>query len=151
MAVEIEYKFLVKEKIWDEIKKPEPIEIMQGYISRSEDKVVRVRIKGKKGFLTIKGSTNGITRTEYEYEIPLLDAQEMLDHMTDKYIQKHRYEIVEDGNTWEVDVFHGNLEGLILAELEVESEDAKFNKPSWIGMDVSNDHKYYNAVLIDRC
>lgn len=151
MAQEIEYKFLVKEDLWDTIDKPEPIEIKQGYLSRSEDLTVRVRTKGDKGFITVKGRTTGITRSEFEYEIPLLDAEEMLDNYVHKYIDKHRYEIKHDGNIWEVDVFHGNLKGLILAELEVESENQKFTKPEWIGMDVSEDHNFYNAVLIDRC
>lgn len=151
MAQEIEYKFLVEEDLWDTIDKPEPIEIKQGYLSRSEDLTVRVRTKGDKGFITVKGRTTGITRSEFEYEIPLLDAEEMLDNYVHKYIDKHRYEIKHDGNIWEVDVFHGNLKGLILAELEVESENQKFTKPEWIGMDVSEDHNFYNAVLIDRC
>ncbi len=148
---EIEYKFLVDRVIWEKAEKPKPELIVQGYISKSEDSTVRVRIKGERGYLTIKGKTTGITRTEFEYEIPVSDAEAMIDLFTEKHIRKHRYEVMVDGKTWEVDEFHGKLEGLILAELEVESEDETFTKPNWVTQDVSTDPNYYNAVLIDRC
>lgn len=148
---EIEYKFLVDHEAWLEVEKPEPTLIVQGYISKSEHAVVRVRIKGDKGYLTIKGNTIGITRSEFEYEIPLNEAEAMIELFTEKYIKKHRYEVVVDGKTWEVDEFHGNLEGLVLAELEVESEDEAFTQPNWTTEDVSTDPNYFNAVLIDRC
>ena len=125
--------------------------LVQGFISKSEEVVVRVRIKGTKGFLTIKGKTVGITRKEFEYEIPLEDAQDLIKEFTDKHIRKYRYEIRVNDHTWEVDVFEGNLKGLILAELEVNSRDEIFVKPSWATQDVSTDPNYYNAVLIDRC
>ncbi len=148
---EIEYKFLVDRAIWEKAEKPTPELIVQGYISKSEDSTVRVRIKGERGYLTIKGKTTGITRTEFEYEIPVYDAEAMIDLFTEKHIRKHRYEVMVDGKSWEVDEFHGKLEGLILAELEVESEDETFTKPNWVTQDVSTDPNYYNAVLIDRC
>ena len=148
---EIEYKFLVDAEGWSKLEKPEPTLIVQGYISKSVDSTVRVRIKGDQGFLTIKGKTEGITRSEFEYEIPLEEAETMIELFTDKHIRKHRYEVIVDGKTWEVDEFHGPLEGLILAELEVESEEETFEKPDWVTEDVSTDSDYFNAVLIDRC
>ena len=148
---EIEYKYLVNEAAWAMVENPEPELIVQGFISKSKECVVRIRIKGSKGFLTIKGKTVGITRQEFEYEIPLTDAESMLEGFIDKSIRKHRYEIVVAGKTWEVDEFHGPLEGLILAELEVNSEEEKFELPNWVTEDVSTDPSYYNAVLIDKC
>ncbi len=148
---EIEYKFLVDHQLWSAIEKPEPTLIVQGYISKSVDSTVRIRIKGKQGFLTIKGKTVGITRSEFEYEIPVENAEAMIALFTDKHIRKYRYEVMHSGKMWEVDEFHGALEGLILAELEVESEDEEFERPNWITEDVSTDPNYFNAVLIDRC
>lgn len=148
---EIEYKFLVDRTLWEAAPKPAPDLIVQGYISKSKESTVRVRIKGERGYLTIKGKTTGIQRTEFEYEIPLSDAEAMIELFTEKHIRKHRYEVIVDGKTWEVDEFHGKLEGLILAELEVESEDETFTRPNWVTQDVSTDPNYYNAVLIDRC
>ena len=148
---EIEHKFLVDKDQWAMVKKPAPTLIVQGFISKSQESVVRVRIKGNKGFLTLKGKSEGISRQEFEYEIPLIEAEEILSKFTQKQIRKYRYEIIIDGKTWEVDEFHGVLEGLILAELEVESENEQFTKPAWVTKDVSTDPAYYNAVLIDRC
>lgn len=148
---EIEYKFLVDENQWNALDKPEPTLIVQGFLSKTKECVVRVRIKGAKGFLTIKGKSEGISRTEFEYEIPVNEAEEMLELFTEKSIRKYRYEINVDGHMWEVDEFKGKLDGLILAELEVSSEDEVFSRPSWITEDVSTDPNYYNAVLIDRC
>ena len=147
---EIEYKFLVDQEIWAKVEKPVPTLIVQGYISKSVDSTVRVRIKGDSGFLTIKGKTEGIRRSEFEYEIPVGDAEAMIDLFTEKHIRKFRYEVIVGGKTWEIDEFHGPLDGLILAELEVESEDEKFEKPIWATEDVSRDPSYFNAVLIDR-
>lgn len=151
MGKEIEYKFLVDKAQWDLIDKPEPELIVQGFLSKDENLVVRVRIKGTRGYLTIKGKSNGISRTEFEYEIPVSDAKEILKEFTEKYIQKYRYEIQNGDNTWEVDVFEGNLEGLILAELEVASLDEEFDRPIWVTEDVSTNSEYFNAVLIEKC
>lgn len=151
MGQEIEYKYLVDHVKWAKLEKPEPTLIMQGYISKSPLAVVRVRIKGESGFLTIKGKSEGIERSEFEYEIPLKDAHELINSFTEKQIRKLRYEINHNGNLWEVDVFEGKLDGLILAELEVESIDQTFDTPSWVTKDVSTDPDYFNAVLIDRC
>jgi CYTH domain-containing protein len=148
---EIEYKYLVDAEQWKLLDKPAPELIVQGFISKSVESTVRVRIKGDKAYLTIKGKTVGITRQEFEYEIPVNEAEELLSAFTPKQIRKHRYEIQYAGHTWEVDEFHGPLEGLILAELEVGSEDEKFELPNWVTEDVSTNPDYYNAVLIDKC
>lgn len=148
---EIEYKFLVDHAEWSQVTKPKGELIVQGFLHKSESCVVRIRIKGEKGYLTIKGATQGITRREFEYEIPLSDAEEIISSLVDKHIRKIRYEIPFDNRIWEVDEFEGPLEGLILAELEVKSENETFEKPSWATTDVSRDPNYYNAVLIDKC
>lgn len=148
---EIERKYLVDKTLWKSIEKGSPKTIKQGYLSKSIESTVRVRIKGTKGYLTIKGKTEGISRDEYEYEIPLDEAQEMLKKFCPKFIDKDRYEINIKGHVWEVDVFAGNLEGLILAEIELQDESESFHLPDWVTEDVSEDANYYNAVLIEKC
>jgi len=148
---EIEYKFLIDEAAWNALEKPEPEAIVQGYIARTDQATVRVRTKGSKAYVTLKSKTIGRTRSEFEYEIPVADALEMLDILTEKSLRKLRYNILHNGRNWEVDVFQGALEGLIVAELEVESEDESFDLPDWVTVDVSDDPQYYNSVLIERC
>jgi CYTH domain-containing protein len=149
--MEIERKFLVDKLEWEKVTKPVPKKIVQAYILNSPEKTVRVRIKGFKGYLTIKGATNGISRSEFEYEIPLAEAQEMIDLFAVKTIEKMRYEIQVGNHLWEIDEFHGKLEGLLIAEIELTSEDETFMKPDWATEDVSNDINYFNAKLIERC
>ncbi len=146
---EIEYKYIVDKKKWELIEKPKPSLIVQGFLAKSKNITIRIRIKNDKAFLTIKGKTVGITRTEFEYEIPLSDARQMLSEFTERQIRKKRYLISHQGKEWEVDVFEGHLSGLILAELEVESENEKFALPDWVTKNVSEDERYYNSVLID--
>lgn len=148
---EIEYKFLINHEAWNALEKPEPEAIVQGYIARTAQATVRVRTKGTKAYVTLKSKTVGRTRSEFEYEIPVADALEMLDLLTEKSLRKLRYNIPHKGRIWEVDVFQGTLEGLIVAELEVESEEASFEWPEWVMEDVSDDPQYYNSVLIERC
>lgn len=147
MPSEIERKFLVTS---DEYKKSTPgIFIRQGFISNTLGRVVRVRIYGEEAYLTVKGIQKGITRSEFEYKIPIADAKEMLEKICLKpTIEKHRYRIEYEGMTWEVDEFHGDNEGLLLAEIELESEDQPFVKPSWVGDEVTDDSRYYNVNLI---
>jgi CYTH domain-containing protein len=146
---EIERKFLVNERIHDVLTTLEPKTIRQGYILDAEDgRTVRVRTKGTKGFLTIKGASEGISRSEFEYEIPVDDAVTLLDDFCPLTLEKERYAVEVGGKTWDVDVFHGKLEGLILAEIELKSEDEAFEKPEWIGKEVSDDVRYYNVQLI---
>jgi adenylate cyclase len=148
---EIEYKYLVDKVKWNAVNKPKGELIVQGFLHNTKACVVRIRIKGSKGFLTIKGETKGITRKEFEYEIPVNEAQEIVDSFISKSIRKIRYEIPFGTHTWEVDVFEGALDGLIIAELEVTSEAEKFETPDWVTEDVSHDPSYYNAVLIEKC
>lgn len=148
--MEIERKFLVKEQLWEAIEKPSPSRIVQAYIVNSAEKTVRIRIKGTKGYLTIKGPTQGISRSEFEYEIPLKDADELISTFAEKVIEKFRYEISFKNHLWEVDIFTGKLEGLYLAEIELSSEEEHFELPEWVGEEVSTDPNYYNSNLINK-
>ncbi|MDR7371624.1 CYTH domain-containing protein [Flavobacterium aquidurense] len=146
--VEIERKFLVKSNDFKEqafAKNP----IAQGYLSSLPERTVRVRIKGKKGFLTIKGigHQGGMTRFEWENEIPLDEAQELLKLCEKGKIEKTRYEVKIANHVFEVDEFYGENEGLVMAEVELESESESFEKPDWLGEEVTNDERYYNAYL----
>ena len=146
--IEIERKFLVKGDFMPFVTKK--VKIVQAYICSTKEKTVRVRIKGEKAYITIKGPSNdnGFSRAEFEYEIPVADATEML-KLCDRFIEKVRHYVVYEGHTFEVDVFHGMDEGLILAELELESEDEDFSKPDWIGEEVTGDIRYYNAYMAE--
>jgi CYTH domain-containing protein len=147
MAHEIERKFLITGEAWRELAKGTAYR--QGYLSTVKERTVRVRTIDDKGFLTIKGITVGATRAEYEYEIPAGDANEMLDDLCEQpIIEKKRYKVPLDGFIWEIDEFGGVNEGLIVAEIELESEDQEFNKPDWIGDEVSGDPRYFNSNLI---
>lgn len=149
MANETERKFLVLPTIREILSGVSPKRICQGYIMDAPDgRTVRVRTKGDKGFLTIKGPSNGITRTEFEYEIPQADAEALLTGFCPKSLLKDRYELTYAGKLWEVDVFHGHLEGLIVAEIELQDADETFALPDWIGKEVSDDDRYYNVQLI---
>ena len=147
MAQESERKFMITGEAWGELAKGTAYR--QGYLSTVKERTVRVRTIDDKGFLTIKGITVGATRAEYEYEIPAGDANEMLDDLCEQpIIEKKRYKVPLDGFIWEIDEFGGVNEGLIVAEIELESEDQKFNKPDWIGDEVSGDPRYFNSNLI---
>ena len=146
--VEIERKFLVKSSDFKEQAFAQN-QIAQGYLSSLPERTVRVRIKGKKGFLTIKGIGHhgGMTRFEWENEIPLDEAQELLKLCEKGKIDKTRYEIKSGKHVFEVDEFYGENEGLVMAEIELESETDTFEKPDWLGEEVTNDERYYNAYL----
>lgn len=147
MALEIERKFLLKNDNWKAIA-PEGISIKQGYLNTEKERTVRVRTYGDQGVLTIKGKNNNLTRKEFEYTIPLSDALQMLEIAEKPIIEKMRYLVTFEGHTWEIDVFEGVNKGLIVAEIELESETEKFSLPSWIDEEVSSDPRYYNASLI---
>ncbi|SDE33243.1 CYTH domain-containing protein [Pedobacter soli] len=147
MGKEIERKFLINQQKWDSLIKPAGKQFRQGYLLTDKDKTVRVRATETKGFLTIKGQTVGASRLEYEYEIPLSEAVELLDHFSQSELSKTRYEIVFEGKIWEVDVFSGRNEGLIVAEIELESETETFSLPDWISHEVTEEEKYYNSNL----
>lgn len=150
MALEIERKFLVDKALWNEITKPEPKEIRQGYIFSNPQKAVRVRIANDKAFLTIKGSISETTRLEYEYEIPVNDAMQLLDELSESEVAKKRYEIELDGKVWEIDVFEKLNQGLIVAEIELMSEEEEFAKPIWVREEVTKDKRYLNSNLAEH-
>lgn len=147
MAKEIERKFLVSGEFRQD--SPESYRIMQGYICSDPDRTVRVRVRGDKGFLTIKGrgSEDGLSRYEWEKEIPVTEAAELMALCGAGVIDKTRYLVPFGKHTYEVDVFHGANEGLVLAEIELSDEQEAFEKPSWLGEEVTGDVRYYNSML----
>ena len=147
MGVEIERKFLLQGDAWRGLG--QAVLLRQGYLSSARERVVRVRIEGEQAMLTIKGANVGATRGEWEYPIPLADAAELLDGLCEQpLIEKVRHRIEHAGMVWEVDEFLGANAGLVVAEIELASEDQPFEKPEWIGVEVSGDARYYNANLI---
>lgn len=147
MGIEIERKFLVHHDKWALIQKPKGMVIRQGYMHKEPDKTIRVRVKDQESFITIKGKSEGMSRSEYEYAIPLADGNEMLDAFCDAIIDKVRYNITYAGKLWEVDVFTGDNAGLIVAEIELRSEDETFELPDWIDREVTRDKRYFNSNL----
>jgi len=149
MGKEIERKFLVKNDSYR--KFAEGKHYHQGYLNSQKERVVRVRTIGNDGFVTIKGITVGAVRLEYEYLIPLQDARELLGELCEKpTIEKHRYKVPYKGFTWEIDEFHGENEGLVVAEVELENEDQEFELPEFIGDEVTGDPRYFNSNLIQN-
>jgi adenylate cyclase len=147
MGKEIERKFLVRSEAWRSLAKG--TSYRQGYLNSAKERTVRIRTIGDKAFLTIKGLTVGATRSEYEYEIPLADCNAMLDALAEKpIIEKKRYKVPREGLTWEIDEFFGENDGLIVAEVELKSETQIFEKPEWVGEEVTADPRYFNSNLI---
>ena len=150
MGMEIERKYLVKEisgKLpWQE-STVRPSVLRQGYLHNSKSTVVRVRIADDTGFLTIKGGVSHLIRKEFEYRIPLTDAEEMLQLCPTPPIEKRRYRMDYRGFTWEIDVFSGANEGLVVAEIELNTPDQSFEKPPWLGREVTHDTRYFNSNL----
>ena len=146
--IEIERKFLVTNQ--DFITQSNAsFRIVQGYLNSNPERTVRVRIKGDKGFITIKGKGNesGLTRFEWEKEIAVSDAEALLQLCEKGVIDKTRYNVQFENHLFEVDVFFGENEGLIVAEIELQSENETFSKPDWLGKEVTSEEKYYNAYL----
>jgi len=149
VALEIERKFVIDQAAW--VPQGSGVRFRQGYLSSKKERVVRVRIEGQSAKLTIKGATIGVTRSEFEYSIPLEDAAILLDRLCEQpLIDKHRHTEVHFGKTWEIDVFHGPNEGLVLAELELATEDEKFQRPAWVLAEVSGDPRYFNSNLVQN-
>lgn len=149
MSVEIERKFRVVSDAW----RPGAtgVSVRQGYLTASRDLTVRVRIAGPLATLTIKGPTAGITRAEFEYPIPVEDAAQLLaDHCGGRIVKKTRYRVAHEGRVWEVDEFEGANAGLVLAEIELESEDDSFATPEWVGAELSGDPRFNNSALAER-
>jgi adenylate cyclase len=148
MGVEIERKFLVVNDDWKPFVESES-QLKQGYLTTQSALTIRVRIAGGRAWLTIKGGTKGIRRSEYEYPIPLRDASEMFDQLvTGAVIDKTRYRVRCGEHVWDLDIFHGDNRGLALAEIELQSETEDFRVPDWAGEEVSGDSRYFNANLI---
>lgn len=148
MAEEIERKFLVTGDAWRE--QASPHRIAQGYLCRDPDRVVRVRLRDENAFMTIKGRAQGIRRSEIEFPIPREDAELLLAMCLPTVIEKTRHEVEWAGHTWEVDEFHSSNAGLIVAEIELPSEDAEVELPPWVGTEVSHDHRYANSHLSEH-
>jgi adenylate cyclase len=147
MAVEIERKFLVDKQKWSEADKGKGYLFRQGYILTDPAKTIRIRVTDDTGFITIKGKSVGASRPEYEYPIPKRDAQELLDNFCQSDISKLRYIVKYSDNKWEIDEFLGENEGLIVAEIELTSEQESFDVPDWIDREVTGEEKYYNSKL----
>lgn len=147
MAIEIERKFLVSGEFRDIAVSSD--NIIQGYLNIEKERVVRVRVRGNKGYLTVKGPTNGVSRFEWEKEIPEEDARALL-KLCRAIVDKTRYTVEYAGHVFEVDEFHGDNEGLVVAEIELTSEDEAFERPEWLGEEVSGDKRYYNSSLLSN-
>lgn len=149
MGVEIERKFLPANDGWR--GQGTPTRMRQGYLVADPVRTVRVRIEGERAVITIKGQSTGATRGEWEYEIPVPDATELLDGLCEQpQVEKIRHRIEHAGHTWEVDEFLGENAGLVVAEIELDAEDETFALPPWIGREVTGDKRYYNSSLIRR-
>jgi adenylate cyclase len=147
MAHEIERKFLVKNDDWRKLATGE--RFRQGYLSTTPERTVRVRVVGDQGSLTIKGITKGVSRVEYEYPIPFSDAEHMLNELCERpLIEKLRHKIEIDNLVWEIDEYEGENYGLVIAEVELDHEEQDFHLPDWIGQEVSDDARYFNANLV---
>jgi adenylate cyclase len=144
---EIERKFLVRNDRWRAGARGEMLR--QGYLAADLERTVRVRVVGERAYLTVKGRNRGIERSEFEYEIPVLDAEQMLDQLCQRpLLEKTRFRVEHAGRVWEVDEFRGENLGLLVAEIELESVDETVQLPDWVGQEVSGDPRYYNANLI---
>ncbi|MCF8369067.1 MAG: CYTH domain-containing protein [Bacteroidales bacterium] len=149
MAIEIERKFLVKNHSFKKLAKG--VLYQQGFLSINKERIVRIRLVGNLAWITIKGLSHGAMRKEFEYSIPVHDAKIILEEMCQKpIISKYRYEIKFEGSIWEVDEFMNENDGLVIAEIELQHEDDDFEKPDWIGNEVTGEEKYYNSNLINN-
>ena len=146
MATEIEHKYLVKNDSFKE-RTSQVIHIRQGYLSREKSRTVRVRVTDDRAFITIKGNGNGAARPEFEYEIPHQDGEQLLTMCLDHVIDKTRHIVIDHGNKWEVDVYHGRLQGLITAELELPDENYTYPLPDFLGENVTDEPRFSNAAL----
>ena len=147
MGIEIERKFLVTGAAW---RQEVGVRFSQGYLNRDKERTVRVRLAGEKAFLTVKGISVGASRAEFEYEIPTADAEQLIKLSDGPVIEKIRRVIQLDGATWEVDEFLGENAGLVVAEIELQSEDQAFVRPEWLGEEVTHDSRYFNSSLATK-
>ncbi len=149
MGQEIERKFLVIINKWNQVLKPKEEEYRQGYLVSTPEKTIRVRITPQTAYLTIKGKSVGISRPEFEYEIPISEATDLLEQFSISELRKVRYKVKHNNHLWEVDEFLGRQEGLVLAEIELTDEREEFSMPDWVGQEVSGDRRYYNSHLAE--
>lgn len=149
MGKEIERKYLIKNEDWKAHIESQ-YRIQQGYLNSTPERVVRIRLRDQTGIITIKGKTQGITRAEYEYEIPYEDALELLKLCETPPLVKTRFIVKVAGKQWEIDIFEGDNKGLSVAEIELRTEEEAFEKPTWLGQEVTHDKKYLNACLIQH-
>jgi adenylate cyclase len=150
MATETERKFLLRNDSW-RADADAGAAIMQGYLANTHDCTVRVRVQGDSAWLTVKGPSETISRAEFEYPVPVADATEMLDSLAARpFIEKLRYRVVVAEHCWEIDVFGGDNLGLVVAEIELTSAEETFVRPDWVGREVSDDARYFNAALVKR-
>lgn len=147
MPKEIERKYLLKNNDW-KTEVDAGLVLKQGYLNTDPERTVRIRLAGDQGFLTIKSKNIGITRSEFEYEIPYPDTLELLKLCAPPLIEKTRYKVTQDDLTWEIDIFSGENEGLAIAEVELTDETQTVHPPSWLGKEVSADPRYYNSNLV---
>lgn len=147
MGEEIERKFLVSGEPWRETA--EGTRYRQGFLSTEPERTVRVRVAGPRGTITVKGKNIGARRAEFEYEIPVADAERMLDTLCKRpLIEKVRYTLAIGPHTWEIDVFEGDNAALVVAEIELSREDEAFERPDWVGNEVTDDPRYFNSNLV---
>jgi adenylate cyclase len=150
MGIEIERKFLVKNNNWRNQVLP-GVKFLQGYFATNKHCSIRIRIEGDQAAINIKSATIDITRSEYNYPVPVSDAREMLQNLCEKpLIEKTRYHLNHDGYDWEIDEFSGENQGLIVAEIELDNIKTTFPKPDWLGKEVSDDPRYYNVCLVSH-
>ena len=148
MGIEIERKFLVIGEDWKQGLSAQLLS--QGYLNRDKQRTVRVRIAGDEAWLTIKGVSQGATRAEFEYAIPLDDAQQLMALCDGPRVEKYRWRVPLGALVWEVDEFLGDNAGLVVAEVELSSEEQAFDKPAWVGAEVTHDPRYFNSSLASR-
>jgi len=149
MPTEIERKFLLSNDEWRKVEGVRSAPFRQGYLSLQPGRTVRVRIAGEQAYITIKGERTGLARAEFEYAIPIADANYMLDHLCEHpLIEKTRHFVPHNGRTWEIDVFSGDNAGLIIAEIEFDDPNQTITLPHWVGTEVTDDIRYYNSHLV---
>lgn len=150
MALEIEHKYLVKPDAWAKVSPRKSVALQQAYLLTDPEKTIRVRTMNDSAYLTIKGKSEGASRLEYEYGIPLSDALELIRHFGSSLVEKTRHYVEVDGKTWEVDEFKGDNEGLLLAEIELSAGDEIYTLPDWVDRNVTEDQRYANSNLSVR-
>jgi adenylate cyclase len=147
MGLEIEHKYLIHQAHWQTVVPHKSTVLKQAYISTDPEKTIRVRTLDDKAYITIKGKSSGAARLEFEYEIPLEDAYELIKHFSANLVEKTRHYVLVEGKTWEVDEFKGANKGLFVAEIELDSEDEAYHLPEWVDRNVTNDMRYANSNL----